>query len=51
MRQNNDSYQVAELAINNLNNKVVGFDLAGPEFMYPPSKHLKATNLINNSRR
>lgn len=49
MRQNNDSYQVAELAINNLNNKVVGFALAGPEFMYPPSKHLKATNLINNS--
>lgn len=49
MRQNNDSEQVAELAINNINSKVIGFDLAGPEFMNPPSKHLKATNLINNS--
>jgi len=49
MRQNNDSDQVAELAINNINTKVIGFDLAGPEFMNPPSKHLKATNLINNS--
>jgi adenosine deaminase len=49
MRQNNDSDQVAELAINNINTKVIGFDLAGPEFMNPPSKHLKATNLIYNS--
>ena len=49
MRQNDDSDQVAELAINNINTKVIGFDLAGPEFMNPPSKHLKATNLIHNS--
>jgi len=49
MRQNNDSAFVAKLAIETVNYKVVGFDLAGPEFNFPPSMHLEACHLINDS--
>ena len=49
MRQNNDSSQVADLAISNYLNGVVGFDLAGPEYGYPPSKHIEACMKINKS--
>ena len=49
MRQNNDSVDVAKLAIEAINYKVVGFDLAGPEFNFPPSLHLEACHLIRNS--
>ena len=41
MRQNNDSLQVADLAIKNYSIGVVGFDLAGPEFGHPPSNILR----------
>ena len=49
MRQNNDSLEVADLAIKNYSIGVVGFDLAGPEFGHPPSKHLEACKKINDS--
>lgn len=49
MRQNNDSSQVADLAISNYLNGVVGFDLAGPEYGHPPSKHIEACMKINKS--
>jgi len=49
MRQNNDSLQVADLAIKNYSIGVVGFDLAGPEFGHPPSKHIDACEKINDS--
>ena len=49
MRQNNDSLQVADLAIKNYSIGVVGFDLAGPEFGHPPSKHIEACQKINDS--
>ena len=49
MRQNKDSFEVAELAINNTDNKVIGFDLAGPEYKFPPSLHKEACDLISNS--
>ena len=49
MRQNEDSLEVANLAISNYSNGVVGFDLAGPEFGYPPSKHIEACKKIKNS--
>lgn len=49
MRQNNDSSQVADLAISNYSRGVVGFDLAGPEFGHPPSKHLEACKKIEMS--
>ena len=49
MRQNDDSSDVADLAVSNYLNGVVGFDLAGPEYGYPPSKHLEACMKINNS--
>ena len=49
MRQHSNSSEVAELAIHNLNNKVIGFDLAGPEYNFPPSLHKEACNLISES--
>ena len=45
----NDSSQVADLAISNYLNGVVGFDLAGPEYGHPPSKHIEACMKINKS--
>ena len=49
MRQNEDSSEVADLAISNYLNGVVGFDLAGPEYGYSPSKHIEACMKIHNS--
>ena len=49
MRQNEDSSEVADLAISNFLNGVVGFDLAGPEYGCPPSKHIEACMKIHNS--
>ena len=50
MRQHQNSMEVAELAIkNNINNNVIGFDLAGPEYNFPPSLHLEACKMISNS--
>lgn len=49
MRQHQNSTEVAKLAIDNFNNKVIGFDLAGPEYNFPPSLHKDACNLISES--
>lgn len=49
MRQHKNSTEVAKLAIDNFHNKVIGFDLAGPEFNFPPSLHKEACNLISES--
>ena len=49
MRQNEDSSDVADLAISNYLNGVVGFDLAGPEYGHPPSKHIEACMKIHKS--
>ncbi|MFN8109232.1 MAG: adenosine deaminase [Thermoleophilia bacterium] len=42
MRQQASSLQIAELAIANRDQGVCGFDIAGPEAGYPPSRHLDA---------
>jgi adenosine deaminase len=46
MRQAAQSVQIAELAIRHRDAGVVGFDIAGPEAGYPPTRHLDAFNLI-----
>ncbi len=49
MRQHNNSLDVAKLAIDSTDIKVVGFDLAGPEYNYPPKLHLDACMLIKKA--
>jgi adenosine deaminase len=46
MRQHAHSTTIAELAIRWRDAGVVGFDIAGPEEGYPPSRHLDAFQLI-----
>jgi adenosine deaminase len=46
MRQHAHSTTIAELAIRWREAGVVGFDIAGPEEGYPPSRHLDAFQLI-----
>ncbi|HET7677224.1 MAG TPA: adenosine deaminase [Candidatus Limnocylindrales bacterium] len=46
MRQAERSLEIAELAVRHRDEGVVGFDIAGPEAGYPPSKHLDAFRLI-----
>jgi adenosine deaminase len=46
MRQAARSVEIAELAIRHRDSGVVGFDIAGPEAGYPPSRHLEAFQLI-----
>jgi adenosine deaminase len=46
MRQAAQSVQIAELAVRHRDAGVVGFDIAGPEAGYPPTRHLDAFNLI-----
>jgi len=45
MRQEARSYEIAELAIRHRDEGVVGFDIAGPEAGFPPSRHLDAFQL------
>ena len=42
MRQNARSLEIAELAVRHRDNGVVGFDIAGPEAGYPPTRNLDA---------
>jgi adenosine deaminase len=49
MRQAAQSSQIAALAIRHRDNGVVGFDIAGPENGFPPSRHLDAFNLIHEA--
>lgn len=46
MRQAARSTEIAELAVRHRDEGVVGFDIAGPEAGYPPSRHLDAFNVI-----
>jgi adenosine deaminase len=46
MRQAARSVEIAELAIRHRDEGVVGFDIAGPEAGYPPSRHLDAFHMI-----
>jgi adenosine deaminase len=49
MRQAARSSDIAELAIRHRDNRVVGFDIAGPEDGFPPSRHLDAFQKIHES--
>jgi adenosine deaminase len=46
MRQAARSVEIAELAIRHRDEGVVGYDIAGPEAGYPPTRHLDAFHLI-----
>lgn len=46
MRQADRSLEIAELAVRHRDHGVVGFDIAGPEAGYPPTRHLDAFHLI-----
>jgi adenosine deaminase len=46
MRQAARSVEIAELAVRHRDAGVVGFDIAGPEAGFPPSRHLDAFHLI-----
>jgi adenosine deaminase len=46
MRQAARSVEVAELAVRHRDGGVVGFDIAGPEAGFPPTRHLDAFQLI-----
>ncbi|MGD8485454.1 MAG: adenosine deaminase [Chloroflexota bacterium] len=47
MRQFARSVEIAELAVRYRDEGVVGFDIAGPEEGFPPSRHLDAFQLIH----
>jgi adenosine deaminase len=47
MRQAARSFEIAELAIRHRHAGVVGFDIAGPEAGFPPTRHLDAFQLVN----
>jgi adenosine deaminase len=46
MRQAARSVEIAELAVRHRDEGVVGFDIAGPEAGFPPTRHLDAFHLI-----
>ncbi|PSK92304.1 adenosine deaminase [Murinocardiopsis flavida] len=46
MRQAADSMEIADLAVRNRGRGVVGFDIAGPEAGYPPTRHISACEYI-----
>jgi adenosine deaminase len=46
MRQAARSVEIAELAVRHRDNGVFGFDVAGPEAGYPPTRYLDAFQLI-----
>ena len=46
MRQAARSVEIAELAVRHRDEGVVGYDIAGPEAGYPPTRHLDAFHLI-----
>jgi adenosine deaminase len=49
MRQLARSVEIAELAVRYRDDGVVGFDIAGPEAGFPPSRHLDAFQLIHHA--
>ncbi|WP_110588452.1 adenosine deaminase [Microbacterium suaedae] len=46
LRQGDRSYEIAQLALDFRDEGVVGFDLAGPEDGFPPSRHRDALDLL-----
>jgi adenosine deaminase len=46
MRQRAHSTEIAELAVRHRDTGVVGFDIAGPEKGFPPSRHLDAFEYV-----
>ncbi len=49
MRQFARSAEIAELSVRHRDEGVVGFDIAGPEAGFPPSRHLDAFQLIHRA--
>jgi adenosine deaminase len=49
MRQFARSVEIAELSVRHRDGGVVGFDIAGPEAGFPPSRHLDAFQLIHRA--
>jgi adenosine deaminase len=49
MRQYARSVEIAELAVRHRDAGVVGFDVAGPEAGFPPTRYLDAFNLIHQA--
>ncbi|OLR90508.1 adenosine deaminase [Actinokineospora bangkokensis] len=49
MRQNDRALEVAELVVRHRGEGVVGFDIAGPEAGYPPSRYLPAFALLRGA--
>lgn len=49
MRQAAHSTEIAELSVRHRDHGVVGFDIAGPENGFPPSRHLAAFNHIHEA--
>lgn len=49
MRHLDRSLEIAELALANRGTCCVGFDIAGPEFGFPPSKHAAAFALLRDN--
>lgn len=47
MRQNDNAQQIAELAVRHRSKGVVGFDYAGPEDGFSPSRHAGAFSWLN----
>ena len=47
MRQVERSVEIAELAVRYRDKGVVGFDIAGPEAGFPPTRHLDAFHLVH----
>ena len=49
MRQFARSVEIAELSVRHRDEGVVGFDIAGPEAGFPPTRHLDAFQLIHRA--
>ena len=49
MRNMENTLEIAEIAVNNREKGVVGFDLAGEEGGYPPKKHIEAFQFIKRA--
>jgi adenosine deaminase len=49
MRQAARSAEIAELALRHRDDGVVGFDIAGPEAGFPPTRHLDAFHIVQRA--
>jgi adenosine deaminase len=48
MRQTARSYEIAALAVRHRDEGVVGFDIAGPEKGFPPTRHMAAFDFVRH---